>query len=74
MDDKSPTHNNSPEEMYELHSEFFFYPIRRFTANPKSLREAIKKEKEIITAGERDYLHDQTYFPRKKKTPRGVNV
>ena len=73
LDDKSPVHSKSPEEVYALRAEFKLYPFDRFKGNLKSLREAVRKEKAIIAVNERDYLYDQTYFPRKEKTSRGVH-
>ena len=73
LDDNSPVHNKSAEELYALHKEFQLYPFRRFAENLKSLRAAIKKEKAITASDERDFSHDQIYCPRKEKTSRGVH-
>ena len=73
LDDNSPVHNKSAEALYALHKEFQLYPFHRFAENLKSLRAAIKKEKAIIASDERDFLQDQIYCPRKKKTSRGVH-
>ena len=73
LDGNSPVHNKSAEALYALHKEFQLYPFHRFAENLKSLRAAIKKEKAIIASDERDFLQDQIYCPRKKKTSRGVH-
>ena len=47
----------------------FLHPFHRFTENLKYLREAVKNEKDIIVADERDHLHDQIYFQDRKISP-----
>jgi len=70
LDDDNPVHSKSAEEVYALHPEFQLYPFPRFKENLKSLRAAVKKEKEIIADDERNFEHDMALFPRKERTSR----
>ena len=72
LDDNNPIHRKSAKEVYALSPEFQLYPFARFKENLKSLRAAVKKEKEIIAEDERNYKHDIALFPRKERTSRNV--
>ena len=73
LDDNNPVHSKTAEQVYALHPEFQLYPFARFKENLKSLRAAVKREKEIVAGDERDYRHDITLFPRKERTSRNVH-
>ena len=67
LDDNSPVHNKSAEELYALHKEFQLYPFHRFAENLKSLRATIKKERAIIASDERGFFTGSNLLPTKEK-------
>ena len=71
MDDKSPFHSMTPEQIHKSWDGFGDYPLSNFKSNMKNLMEAVSKRKKIVKEDERIFQLEQTRFPRKARTTTG---
>ena len=71
MDDKSPFHSMTPEQIHKSWAGFGYYSLSNFKSNMKNLMEAVSKRKKIVKEDERIFQLEQTRFPRKARTTTG---
>ncbi|EJK64850.1 hypothetical protein THAOC_14373 [Thalassiosira oceanica] len=71
LDDKSKIHSMTPAEVYLSHPSFACYPKNRFIANLANLKEALRIERERVAQEEKEFLREQSLYPRGKVTSRG---
>ncbi|EJK66335.1 hypothetical protein THAOC_12752 [Thalassiosira oceanica] len=71
LDDKSKIHSMTPAEVYLSHPSFACYPKDRFIANLANLKEALRIERERVAEEEKEFLREQSLYPRGKVTSRG---
>ena len=71
MDDKSPFHSMTPEQIHKSWDGFGDYPLTNFKSNLKNLAEAVSKRKKIVEEDERIFQLEQRRFPRKEITTTG---
>ena len=71
LDDKSKIHSMTPAEVYLSHPSFACYPKDRFIANLANLKEALRIERERVAQEEKEFLREQSLYPRGKVTSRG---
>ncbi|EJK59405.1 hypothetical protein THAOC_20379 [Thalassiosira oceanica] len=71
LDDKSKIRSMTPAEVYLSHPSFACYPKDRFIANLANLKEALRIERERVAEEEKEFLREQSLYPRGKVTSRG---
>ena len=71
LDDKSKIHSLTPAEVYLSHPSFACYPKDRFIANLANLKEALRIEHERVVQEEKEFIQEQSLYPRGKVTSRG---